>query len=552
MVTRYEYDNQSRLSAVLYPWTKEKAEADRKEAEEAGLYFTPDRGNGERYTFYSTELSALREIMNKAGPMRGNAISSAQLMWRERFTYDKNGNRLTRTTPWGTIAYEYDAENHLIKRGDVVYTNDKDGNVLIEKGLRYEARYQYNGQNRMAYSEVTNHIEKTHTRSVYAYDAFGRRTVTETIGQPIRTVYDGQSFEVIREGETFRDGSLTTRYATGSTVANGTQQQSNQATGERYRWISDGGNGRTITEEGYTVQSGLNGARGVTLYGKGEAVAMSYSSSTSSRSMYLGKDATGSVRSVTVDTGALEERYEYDAFGQPYTGELGRGMNLGYMSKPYNQATGLYNYGYRDYKPIAARFTTIDPIRDGNNWFAYVNNDPVNWIDPWGLQSSGVDLDLHAPGELAGLFTETIYHPPNTFIVVGHGNSFNMCDDRNGSDEDHRIRLDAEDLAKLMIENGYKPGMAVILYSCNTGAIPPGKGRDDIFAQKLADYLSNYFLQQINVFAPDNKIAAVLGYNFRGEGFESESFWAFWVNLFTDTKISRNPLVVMEKFKGRF
>jgi uncharacterized protein RhaS with RHS repeats len=49
---------------------------------------------------------------------------------------------------------------------------------------------------------------------------------------------------------------------------------------------------------------------------------------------------------------------------------------------------GLYNYGYRDYAPEAARFTTVDPVRDGANWFAYVNNDPVNWIDPWGLTAS--------------------------------------------------------------------------------------------------------------------------------------------------------------------
>ncbi|MDR2409196.1 MAG: hypothetical protein LBE13_13930 [Bacteroidales bacterium] len=51
-------------------------------------------------------------------------------------------------------------------------------------------------------------------------------------------------------------------------------------------------------------------------------------------------------------------------------------------------ATGLYNYSYRDYKPEAARFTTVDPVRDGANWFAYVNNDPVNWIDLLGLSNS--------------------------------------------------------------------------------------------------------------------------------------------------------------------
>ncbi|NLE63948.1 MAG: CHAP domain-containing protein, partial [Bacteroidales bacterium] len=32
-----------------------------------------------------------------------------------------------------------------------------------------------------------------------------------------------------------------------------------------------------------------------------------------------------------------------------------------------------------------ARFTTVDPIRDGSNWFSYVVNDPVNYVDLWGL-----------------------------------------------------------------------------------------------------------------------------------------------------------------------
>jgi uncharacterized protein RhaS with RHS repeats len=49
---------------------------------------------------------------------------------------------------------------------------------------------------------------------------------------------------------------------------------------------------------------------------------------------------------------------------------------------------GLYDYGYRDYSPTLARFTTVDPIRDGTNWFAYVNNDSVNYVDLWGLSAS--------------------------------------------------------------------------------------------------------------------------------------------------------------------
>jgi RHS repeat-associated protein len=102
----------------------------------------------------------------------------------------------------------------------------------------------------------------------------------------------------------------------------------------------------------------------------------------------LGKDILGSIRSVSNSQAGLEDRYEYDAFGKPYKGDLENGMSLGYTGKPYDSATGMYDYGYRDYKPENARFTTVDPVRDGANWFAYVNNDPVNYLDPFGLTSS--------------------------------------------------------------------------------------------------------------------------------------------------------------------
>ena len=392
-VTKYEYDHQSRLSVVLYPWTKEKADADRKEAEEAGLFFTSDKGNGERYNLNTQDITALRDILNKAGPARGNTITGNQLMWRESYSYDPNGNRASKTTPWGIIKYEYDAENRLIRKGDILFTNDKDGNTLGEKGLRYEASYEYNGQNRMVYSGVINHTEKRQEQNWYGYDGLGRRTITESVtGQGLRTLYDGKGFEVIREGETFKDGSLTTRYAAGSTIAAAERTvQSNQATGERYRWLGDGSGAKAVNEEGYSVQNSRYGIRGVTLYGNGEAVAVNYSSGAGTRSMYLGKDIMGSIRSMSAETGRLEDRYEYDVFGHPYKGDLSGGMNLGYTGKPYDTSTGLYNYGYRDYKPQAARFTTMDPIRDGRNWFTYVNNDPVNWRDPWGLSASDND-----------------------------------------------------------------------------------------------------------------------------------------------------------------
>jgi RHS repeat-associated protein len=226
--------------------------------------------------------------------------------------------------------------------------------------------------------------------SRYSYDGLGRRTLErEEGGETMRRLYDGLGFEEIRAGATFSDGSFTTRYATGVVRPEAKDE------GMRYRWLGETATGiRGGNATGAVTTAKYTGIQAV-LYARGEAVGMNLASSVGSRggSVYLGKDILGSVRSSSGEYGTLEDRYEYDAFGKPYKGNLGNGMSLGYTGKPYDTTTGLYNYGYRDYKPEAARFTTVDPVRDGANWFAYVNNDPVNWRDPWGLNPSDIDWD---------------------------------------------------------------------------------------------------------------------------------------------------------------
>jgi YD repeat-containing protein len=138
-VTKYAYDGQSRLMVVWYPYTEEKALADKREAEEAGLYFTPDKGQAERHSLTVEEQTKLREVLNGVSHNRGSLVSGTQMMWRETYQYDRNGNRAMKGTSWGIIRYEYDKENRLTKKGDIVYTYDQDGNLLREQGLMREA-----------------------------------------------------------------------------------------------------------------------------------------------------------------------------------------------------------------------------------------------------------------------------------------------------------------------------------------------------------------------------------------------------------------------------
>ena len=84
----------------------------------------------------------------------------------------------------------------------------------------------------------------------------------------------------------------------------------------------------------------------------------------------------------------------YDIFGSPYqkSGSFlaNDSLDFGYLGKPYFADTELYDYGFRDYSPEIARFTSVDPIRDGRNWFAMA---PQRIVANAGKQEQTVNKD---------------------------------------------------------------------------------------------------------------------------------------------------------------
>ena len=238
----------------------------------------------------------------------------------------------------------------------------------------------------MVRSRVVDDEARTIASTRYGYDPLGRRAlVQDNNAATLRTLYDGLGFDVVKESPVYASGGFTDTYNIGIQY-----EPAGRATGDRYRYLDDGD---TATSEKYqyiednayqTVSSRYAGER-IMLYAHGSPVAVNRSSGTRG---YLGTDILGSTRSVTDNHGVQESYYDYDIFGSPVAGDFTTGADYGYLGKPYDSITGLYNYGYRDYSPKTVRFTTVDPIRDGSNWFAYVNNDPVNYVDLWGLLAS--------------------------------------------------------------------------------------------------------------------------------------------------------------------
>jgi len=63
--------------------------------------------------------------------------------------------------------------------------------------------------------------------------------------------------------------------------------------------------------------------------------------------------------------------------------------NLRFPGQYYDSETGLHYNWNRYYDPEVGRYISADPIglNGGMNLYAYVQNNPVNWVDPWGLVS---------------------------------------------------------------------------------------------------------------------------------------------------------------------
>ena len=109
------------------------------------------------------------------------------------------------------------------------------------------------------------------------------------------------------------------------------------------------------------------------------------------------RDHQSSVRELTNLNGVVVQRYDYTAYGETtveLNGEIGDRLienPYGYTGRVLDRETGCYYYRARWYCPSLRPFLSPDPIGFARgthtvdfNPYAYVRNNPVNYVDPDG------------------------------------------------------------------------------------------------------------------------------------------------------------------------
>ena len=275
--------------------------------------------------------------------------------------------------------YVYNAAGRLW----MVYDGTDANGVLL-------ATYTYDSNgNRtdQAYTYDLHDRQTSFGSASYAYTANGERTTRSTPAQTL--TYDPQ-------------GQLVSVDAAGTVIAYEVDglgrrvKRTKAGVSERYLWDSSRiaavlDNAGAVLRRfvyatsGYVPDAILEGSAG-TLY-------------------LVVKDERGSVRQLIDPAGLVAEKYEYDEWGKELPGAPAVRKSLfGFAGGVYDPDTGLVRFGARDYDPALGRWTTKDAIRFTGGWnlYGYCNADPINCVDPSGLDGNEYEWWLSQEGTRRG------------------------------------------------------------------------------------------------------------------------------------------------------
>jgi RHS repeat-associated protein len=243
------------------------------------------------------------------------------------YSYDTNSNRLSATTASGTAHGTYDAQDRALTYGNASFTYSSNGDLVSRTAASQTTTYMYDVLGNLTAVHLPTGVNIT-----YIVDSWNRRVGKRVSG-------------VLQNGFLYDSEQLVAQL-------DGSNQIVNQFL-----------HGMRQTSPDVMIRGGVT--------------------------YRIFSDHLGSPRLVVnSSTGAITQRMDYDEFGNVLNDTNPGFQPFGFAGGIYDTDTKLVRFGARDYDPILGRWTAKDPILfagGDTNLYGYVFNDPINWIDPSGL-----------------------------------------------------------------------------------------------------------------------------------------------------------------------
>jgi RHS repeat-associated protein len=299
-------------------------------------------------------------------------------------------NKLSQVT-----AHENQHNGDRLYREEFEYNSDGNQKSKTEIGINDEVakvtNYMYDNANRLKSETTACHSglepESTETFGMYEYDEYGNRKQQYTLDfiMDVSTVtYNYNLLGQFTGGEIEKEGETTTFSYEYNPAG---QRSSKTVNGETTKYIWDGQN-----IVGEMDETGAVAAK----YIRGNGLI---TRKTGSTKQFYNRNAHGDVTSLSNPNGSVINRYDYDAWGNLNVANSFENVPqpFQYSGEYWDSETDLYYLRNRYYDAKSGRFTQEDPIRSGQNWYVYCGNNPVNFVDPWGLSKYAIIVG--SPGE---------------------------------------------------------------------------------------------------------------------------------------------------------
>jgi RHS repeat-associated protein len=196
----------------------------------------------------------------------------------------------------------------------------------------------------------------------------------------------------------------------------------------------DGNNNPTVAyTRGLDLSGTLEGAGGV---GGMLARSSGYSGGSWGTRDYYYTDGRGNITRVVNTTLGTVANYQFDPYGRMFSGSDSIANVYRFSSKRQHINSGMYYYGYRFYVPWQQRWLNRDPDQEwgGVNLYGYVGNNPVRFVDLYGLSwGNWWDPRTWFNGGFTGSLGDQVGSIGNTLGDLFTGNGGNLGNNYDNS-----------------------------------------------------------------------------------------------------------------------